>query len=116
MKNIDDLFPSRFLKAADLKGDTPLTINNIKVEDIRDRSGEDTRKGVLYFDELEKGLPLNKTNAETIATLHGRAFATWPRKRITLSVTPVSTPEGVKDGIRVRDSVPLHPQEAAVLK
>ena len=60
---------------------------------------------MLSFNESEKKLILNKTNAELIASLHGRDYEHWSGKQVTLFATPVSTPDGLKNGIRVRDSV-----------
>ena len=113
-RTIDDLFPSKYLKSSDLNGDTPLTIKAVVVEDVRERSGDTKEKAVPYFEELEKGLPLNKTNAQMIASLYGKDLDERTGKMITLYVTSVSTPEGLKDGIRVRDSAPQPAQETEI--
>ena len=110
MKSIDDLFPSPYFKASDIGGDTTLTMKGLTKEDIRERNGETKLKGVLSFNESEKKLILNKTNAEMIGFLHGRDYEQWPGKQVTLYATPISTPEGMKDGIRVRDSIPTAEQ------
>jgi hypothetical protein len=114
MKSIDELFPSPYFKAVDLDGDTTLTMSGLETEDIRERNGDTKRKGVLSFSESEKKLILNRTNAEQIASLHGRDFEHWSGKQVTLYATPVSTPEGTRDGIRVRSSVSPQTQEEGV--
>src|SRR5262249_6526195 len=80
---IDDLFPSRFLKASDLMGQRRvLTISKVTSEEI---GREKTRKPVVYFQKCSKGLPLNKTNGKKIAEVVGSKLITdWPGKQIAL--------------------------------
>lgn len=67
MANINEAFPSKYLRAADLQGRTPtVTIAEVKMETV----GEDNRL-VVYFTGKDKGLVLNKTNANAIADILG---------------------------------------------
>jgi hypothetical protein len=80
---IDDLFPSRYLKAADLKGQKrTLTISKITSEEVgKDKKAEP----IIYFQKCTKGLVLNKTNAKRIAEVLGsKALADWPGKSVAL--------------------------------
>jgi hypothetical protein len=83
MPNIDSLFPSRFLKASDLQGrQIKVTISHVTIEEV----GKDgDRKPVVYFRNAEKGLALNKINAETIAEI-AESFDTddWAGRQIVL--------------------------------
>lgn len=81
MPNINDAFPSSYLKAADLKGKpVALTIKEVKLQDV----GDD-RKLVVYFKGTEKSLVLNKTNANSIAVVTGSEDTDdWTGKKITL--------------------------------
>lgn len=67
--NIDNAFPSNFLKASDLGANQPVvTIDRVDVEPVgRDKE----MKPVLYFKGKEKGFILNKTNSRKIAELTG---------------------------------------------
>ena len=57
-------FPSKFLKAADLeRSRQAVTIERWADEQVGSPPEE---KAVLYFRDLQKGLVLNKTNAESI--------------------------------------------------
>jgi hypothetical protein len=87
MTSIDDLFPSRFLKVSDLKGQRRvLTISKITSEET-DR--EKSRKPVVYFQKCTKGLPLNKTNGKKIAEVVGsKLIMDWPSKKIGLYPKP----------------------------
>lgn len=69
MANINDAFPSNYLKASDLQGQQPtVTIDRVEFEAV---GREKEMKPVLYFRGKEKGIVLNKTNAKTISNLTG---------------------------------------------
>jgi len=80
--NLNEAFPSAYVREADLKGrEVRLTIKSCQMEDI----GGD-HKPVLYFERTEKGLVLNKTNANTIAGNLGSYDSDhWTGKTITLT-------------------------------
>ena len=82
MKSVSELFPSRFLKAADLKGRTvKAKIKKVEVEEI----GQDRdEKPVVYFEGVERGLVMNKTNAFAIAEIHGDPTGGWTGKEVEL--------------------------------
>jgi hypothetical protein len=112
--NIEQLFPSKYLKAIDLETEEAMaTLSNFVVEPVRDvQSGKDEDQPVVHFDEFEKGLILNRTNAESIAALHGRDTEAWAGKRITLFVQRgVHAFNQTWDVIRVRNAVPPAPKE-----
>jgi len=76
--DINSVFPSKYLKAADLKGHEVLvTIDHVKIEDVGD--GE---KPVLYFQGKERGVVLNKTNAKAIAALFSDETDSWIGMRV----------------------------------
>lgn len=106
MPNVDQMFPSKYLKAGDCEeADLILTIAHVDMEDVG--QGEQAEsKPVVYFSEVEKGLVLNKTNATTIAELHGRTTEQWTGKRIALYATEVEYAGKVSMGIRVRLKAP----------
>lgn len=86
MGNINDAFPSNYLKASDLKGNEPVvTIERVAFEPVgRQRE----MKAVLYFAGKEKGLVLNKTNATKITQLTGSPETDdWAGMRIKLYPT-----------------------------
>ena len=73
MANVNDMFPSKYLKCADLKGRAhELTMERIEQETL---NGEP--KFVLYFADKEKGLVLNKTNAMMISSEYGNDTEEW---------------------------------------
>ena len=82
MPTIDELFPSNYLKAADL-GDKSF---KVKIEKIAfEEIGQDReKKPILYFAGVRKGLVLNKTNGTAVAEIHGQATENWTGKEVEL--------------------------------
>lgn len=71
--DINKLYPSRYLKAEDLKGRAVrVTISAVTIEDLRNpRTNAKDAKAVLHFSRSEKVLPLNKTQAFALASITG---------------------------------------------
>jgi len=66
--DINSAFPSKWLKAADLKGKrVTVTISGVEMEDVGDK--DEGEKPVCYFEGKTKGLVLNKTNSSMIAEI-----------------------------------------------
>lgn len=95
---IDEVFPSKFLKAADIKGKKiKVQIANWAMEEVGDG-----KKPVLYFAGKDKGLVLNKTNAQMIASVYGPELDDWVNCSIHLYTAKVTNREGqVVDGLKV---------------
>src|SRR3990170_780548 len=81
-----DLFPSKYLKAADLDGDVEVTIRTVEQEEFKDDDGVIKPKGVCYFEEGELGLLCNKTNWKALVGMFGDESDNWAGKTITLTV------------------------------
>lgn len=109
MPKTSEMFPSRWLKASDFAdGDATLTIREVGQERIG--QGKDAAdKFVLYFEDEDKGLVLNKTNVNTIAKLHGDDTDDWIGKDITLFTTEVQFQSDMVEAIRVRSKPPRRP-------
>jgi hypothetical protein len=99
----DDLYPGRFIKAADFRGNkTTLTIVDVITEELEDDKGKHV-KGILKFAKTDKQLALNKTNGECIKGMFGRRIEDWIGKRITFFPAPYdgSLPLDITECIRV---------------
>src|SRR6185312_1211199 len=95
---VSDAFPSQYLKSGDLQGRTVIvTIDRYTIEDV----GDD-RKPVLYFVGKEKGLVLNKTNANEIAFTYGDDMDDWIGQKIEMFSMMVSFQGKNMPGLRVR--------------
>jgi hypothetical protein len=80
MPNINEAFPSKFLKASDLQGRQV----TIKMDRAEFETISNERKLVLYFIGKEKGMVLNKTNANAIGKLYGDNTDDWHDQPIVL--------------------------------
>lgn len=103
---LSQLFPSRYLKADDIDGDTPVIIKELVFDKMKDEDGKEEEKPVLLFKGVEKGLVLNKTNAQRIEEQHGDETDNWPGKRITLTTESVTAFGKTQWAIRVKPERP----------
>jgi hypothetical protein len=107
---ISAAFPSKYLKAADIKGkEVRVVIDRVEIEEMQD--GE--HKPVIYFQGKEKGVVLNRTNADTLSETYSDNTDAWAGRQAILFTAKTQNPQGrTVDGIRVR--VPA--QQASVDK
>src|SRR3990167_10743705 len=99
MANINDAFPSNYIKASDLKGGQPtVTIDRVEFEPVGQAR---EMKPILYFAGKEKGLVLNKTNAKNITHLVGSSETNdWIGCSIKLYATNVEYQGDTVEAIR----------------
>lgn len=105
MANIDEAFPSNYLKASDLKGQQPIvSIDRVEFEPVG-RAKE--MKPILYFEGKDKGLVLNKTNSNNIKGLAGSSETDeWTGLRVRLYSTHVEFNGESVEAIRVKAAPP----------
>jgi len=99
--NVNDAFPSRYLKAADLGGrEVTVTIERVELQDVG-RSKE--RRPIVYFTGKRKGLILNRTNARRIGEIAGSLETTaWRGVQVRLFTSQVEFQGSLVDAIRVK--------------
>lgn len=105
MPNVGEMFPSPYIRAVDLAGKSyTVTIKRVGTATIHGR-----KKWVVWFNEAQKGLPLNLTNAKTIADLAGSTDTDkWKGTPIKIFHDPSVKFAGENvGGIRVTDPGPL---------
>lgn len=101
MANINEAFPSQYLKASDLKGQQPVvSIDRVEFEPVgRDKE----MKPIVYFVGKEKGLVLNRTNSKTIVNLAGSAETDdWNGFKVKLYATHVEFAGESVEAIRIK--------------
>lgn len=87
------------IKAEDIGNNMwTLTISSADVKKFSDTDS----KIVLTFHEWEKSLPLNYTNAQTIAGIYGQDSNSWVGQQIMLFTMPVTYQGKQTLGVRVR--------------
>lgn len=99
MANINDAFPSKYLKASDLDGENvTVTITHVAFEEV----GKDKEmRPILFYEGSEKGIVLNKTNATNISKLYGSETDDWGGKRVMLGTAWVDFQGQSVEAIRV---------------
>lgn len=101
MPNINDAFPSNYLKASDLQGrEVVVTIDRVEFEAV---GREREMKAVVYFQGKQKGIVLNKTNAKKIIEISGSALTEeWGGTQIKIYPTETEFGGETVDCIRIK--------------
>ena len=87
LETYEDLYPSRFIRAADLKGrQVKLTIASVFHEVLTGEKGDET-KVILAFKETPKQYVAPKIVGVCIREMFGRAVANWIGKRVVFYPT-----------------------------
>jgi hypothetical protein len=104
MANIDDFYPSKFLRASDLKGkEITVTIDRVEAEEFEQDGVKRTKPVVHFRDKGIKPLVLNKTNSTRIATALGsKDTDTWAGKQVRLYPDMEDFKGQVHEVVRVR--------------
>lgn len=96
--DIRQAFPSNYIKASDLQGN----VARVRIKSVAEETiGTDT-KPVIYFEGKQKGLVLNRTNGEAIASEFGYDTDNWPGGEIELFSMKVPFNGQQVDAVRVR--------------
>lgn len=115
MPKVSDAFPSNYLKAdvdvPDLEdGGIVLTIKTADMVEF-----DDGQKLALYFEEIPKGLILNKTNANTLTDLFKSDDTDdWEGRKVKLYAKDVEYQGKITRGIRVATRLPKNGKPAPV--
>lgn len=104
MPNISDMIQSKYLRKEDIPQPVIVSIRGVQLESVgRGRDGEDDQKWIMYFNELPKGLRLNKTILVACAAAFGPETELWTGKRVKLFNDPTITMAGqVVGGLRIK--------------
>lgn len=95
---VSEAYPTKYISASDLNGKTAkVIIANCAMEKV----GED-QKPVLYFNGKQKGLALNKTNANNIAHAYGDEMDEWRGAEVELFTALVDYQGKTVEAVRVR--------------
>ena len=97
------MFPSDFVKAADLDGkDVTKTIKAVTMDELTMTGGRKETKPVIRFSDADKKLVLNRTNANIIASMYGNETDNWIGKKITMFPDVTTFGRDTVDCIRIR--------------
>ena len=99
----DEVFPSKYLKAADLNGKpVTVTIKSAPYEPFKNPEGKEQSKTVLYFVGGKKALPLNIVNWDSVAEICGDDTDAWPGHQLELYPTVTQMGAKTVPCIRIR--------------
>ena len=117
--NVELLFPSKYLKAADLRGKavTVYIERIVPREKLVMQGGKTDTKPIVFFKGKDKAQILNKTNARSIAKVYGNELTNWLGKPIVIFSTEVEARGEMVEAIRVnveltRKAAQVTPQPA----
>lgn len=101
--HVDLLFPSRYVKAADLRGKSVTVIIEriVPREKLMMAGGKTDNKPVVYLKGKDKGWILNKTNARDIAKAWGNEVLEWIGKPVVIVSKQVEARGETVDAIRI---------------
>lgn len=87
MTTVSELFPSKYVRAADLGGrPRVVVVAAVFVEEFRQRDGSRARRPVLRFRGATKAMILNKTQALALAEITGsEVIEEWVGHRVMLT-------------------------------
>lgn len=114
--NVLAMFPSKYLKAADLGDRThDVTIESVTVGVVGEGDDESERP-IVMFREMGKGLCLNVTNAKRIIKLYGQDTDDWINKRVTIYPSECDFRGETVPCIRVKPNAPAASVEKSPAK
>jgi hypothetical protein len=109
--NINNVFPSKFIKNADLQGrKLKLTIADVRIEEVGQNG--DT-KPVLFFLDKDKGMVLNKTKAAILSAAFSPETDGWVGKEVSIFPTRVPFGDQIVDSIGIEPMIEMHDPETS---
>lgn len=111
--NVGDITTSNYLSKKEIGEGAGLllTIKSVEQENIARDDQPENLKYIMYFNEQEKGLTLNKTNGKLLASITGSEESdNWIGKRVVVYFDPSIMFKGeMKGGLRIRKPVTPKP-------
>jgi hypothetical protein len=113
--HFQSMFDREYIGVWDLEGkDRTLVMEKVHAGTLTAQGNRKSKKPIVFFRGAEKGFPLNKTNAKTIAALYGTDTDNWIGKPITIYPTTTTFGSDTVDCIRVRPQIPKRKSEAGM--
>lgn len=99
------MFVGDYIAAVEFDGKTPtMKIKSVDLVKLEDDDGRQKDKGVIFFEQTDRGWVLCKTNAICLAAMFGDDTNGWIGKRVTLHAVDVQVGRERMPGIRVKGS------------
>jgi hypothetical protein len=102
--SFDELYPGRFLKAADLRGKhVTVRIADIALEELEGEKGAKV-SGIIFLHGTDKQIVLNRTNGYCLKAMFGKTLSDWIGKRVTIKPDTTKLGRDTVDCIRIHGS------------
>lgn len=102
--NVNNVFPSKYIKAADLQGrKLKLTIKMVVMEEV----GQGDHKPIIYFEGKDKGLVMNKTKAGILSAAYSPETDGWAGKEVAIFPTRVMFGDQMVDSVGIEPLLPI---------
>lgn len=112
---LQDVFPSRFVKAEDFPEPRLLTISKATMETVKNDDGE-SQKAVIWFEESEQGMVLNKTNWVALVNITGHEDSEeWAGSQVVILREVVAFGGRMVPALRLKRPKAKVPQAVAVV-
>lgn len=87
----------------------------VTIKEVRDElvGMDQDNKPVMYLEEHERGIVLNKTNARAVVKVYGDDETTWPGKQLVLRTEPVAFKGETTNAIRMAPAAPARRKKEA---
>ncbi len=97
----NDALPSKYLNATDVGNQTfTLTITSVVMEKMEN---DGVMKPVMSFQGAQKGMPVNATNWDNMASVYGDESDGWVGKQVEMYTEATRMPNGTPTrGVRIR--------------
>lgn len=102
--SFDELYPGRFLKAADLRGQhVTVRISDVALDELEGEKGTKVQ-GIIFLHNTDKQIVLNKTNGLCLKGMFGKTLSEWIGKRFTIKADVTKLGKDTVDCIRIHGS------------
>jgi hypothetical protein len=108
--DFDALYGSKYLSVADLKDGEPRhKIGKVEVAELREKNGTTKRKYVMWFEGVDKGLVVNRTNAKKLADAYSKQTQKWIGQAVQLYAEDTTFGKGVRVRPLRKPATPAEP-------
>jgi len=117
--NAKALITGDYITAVEIdKRELTLKIAKVVREKVSDIKNPDKMKmkGIIFFDNAERGWIMNRTNVQCLIALFGNETDGWIGKRVTIYATPVKVGPKTELGIRIKGSPDIAGPVTAVIE
>lgn len=102
--SFDELYPGRFLKAADLRGQhVTVRIADVALDELEGEKGTKVQ-GIIFLHNTDKQIVLNRTNGLCLKAMFGKTLSDWIGKRVTIKPDTTKLGRDTVDCIRIHGS------------